>query len=78
MKTIRASELNTYLYCQRAWWFQSSGTEPENKAELIVGESVHERHAGAVRTAGCLRILAAFLLLISLALFAGYLTTLLL
>jgi CRISPR/Cas system-associated exonuclease Cas4 (RecB family) len=39
MKTIRASELNAYLYCQRAWWYQISGAESENTAEMLMGQA---------------------------------------
>lgn len=78
MKTIRASELNAYLYCQRAWWYQMSGAESENTAEMLRGQAVHEGHARSVRGAGCLRILAIILLLASLVLFTAYLITLLL
>jgi len=62
MKTIRASELNAYLYCQRAWWYQISGAESENTAEILMGQAVHEGHARSVKAVGCLRTLAAVLL----------------
>jgi CRISPR/Cas system-associated exonuclease Cas4 (RecB family) len=78
MKTIRASELNAYLYCQRAWWYQISGAESENTAEMLMGQAVHEGHARSVKAVGCLRTLAAVLLLASLILFAAFLTTLVL
>jgi hypothetical protein len=78
MKTIRVSEISTYLYCQRAWWYQKSGYESENTAELATGQGIHEKHGRYVMFVGCLRILAIGLLLLSLALFTAYLVSLIL
>ncbi len=78
MKTIRASEISTYLYCQRAWWYQKSGHASENIAELAAGQGIHERHGRSVLAVGCLRLLAVGLLLLSLALLTAYLTSLIL
>ena len=68
MKTIRASEIGTYLYCQRAWWYQCRGIEQDNQAELASGQSLHQRHAGLVLRAGCLRILAYLFTLLGITL----------
>lgn len=78
MKIIRASEISTYLYCRRAWWYQKSGHPSQNSAELAAGQGIHERHGRSVLAAGCLRALAIGLLLLSLALLTAYLTSLLL
>ena len=58
MKTIRASEIGSFLYCQRAWWYQLRGEPSENTAELAGGSKIHESHGRAVLATGCLRILA--------------------
>lgn len=73
MKTIRASDINTYLYCQRAWWYQDSGYTSENKAEMAIGQAIHERHARSIIIASFIRVLAVVLLLISLLLLTVYL-----
>jgi hypothetical protein len=74
MRTIRASEIGAYLYCQRAWWYQKQGTPSENQAELTSGTELHYRHGRTVLVTGCLRILAFGLLLLALALLAIYFT----
>jgi CRISPR/Cas system-associated exonuclease Cas4 (RecB family) len=74
MRTIRASEIGTYLYCQRAWWYQRQGVQSENQAELAGGTELHERHGQVVMTAGCLRVLAYTLLLASLVLLTIFIT----
>jgi CRISPR/Cas system-associated exonuclease Cas4 (RecB family) len=74
MRTIRASEIGTYLYCQRAWWYQRQGVQSENQAELAGGTELHERHGRTVMTAGCLRVFAYTLLLVSIVLLTIYIT----
>jgi hypothetical protein len=74
MRTIRASEIGTYLYCQRAWWYQRQGVQSENQAELAGGTELHERHGRSIIAAGCLRVLAYALLLASLVLLTIYVT----
>lgn len=72
MKTVRASEIGTYLYCKRALWYHLQGTPSENKAELISGSELHERHGRAVITGGCLRVFAYLLFLSALILLTIY------
>jgi hypothetical protein len=74
MRTIRASEIGTYLYCQRAWRYQRQGVQSENQAELAGGTELHERHGRVVMTVGCLRVLAYALLLASLVLVTIFIT----
>ncbi|MFZ6026895.1 MAG: hypothetical protein ACOYYS_04190 [Chloroflexota bacterium] len=66
MKTVRASEIGTYLYCQRAWSYQRQGVESQNQAELVSGTQFHETHGRAVVAGGCLRTLAYIFLLAAL------------
>lgn len=66
MRTIRASEIATYLYCQRAWWFERQGIESENQASLAAGAHLHARHGRSQMIGGCLRWFAYALLLLAL------------
>lgn len=74
MRTIRASEIGSYLYCQRAWWYQKRGEPSENQAELASGTEMHYQHGRAVMVTGCIRIAAYVLLLIGIVLIAIYFT----
>ena len=76
--TIRASEIGTYLYCRRAWWYQRRGEESTNQVELRAGTRLHSAHGRAVFTAGLYRWVGYALLLAALALAAGYLVNTLL
>jgi CRISPR/Cas system-associated exonuclease Cas4 (RecB family) len=66
MKTVRASEIGTYLYCKRALWYQLQGVPSENKVELLSGSEVHERHGRSVIASGCLQTIAYLLFLSAL------------
>lgn len=74
MRTLRASEIGTYLYCQRAWWYAKSGLASENQSELAAGSQIHSEHGRQVMGIGCLQVVGYVLLLLALALFAAYLT----
>jgi hypothetical protein len=63
LRTIRASEIGTFLYCRRAWWYQLQGVESRNKGELAGGTSFHNRHGRQVLISGLLRTGAVLLLL---------------
>ncbi len=74
MRPIRASEIGSYLYCARAWWYQQKGVVSSNQAELTAGTAIHQRHGRQVMAAGLLRILAVILLLIALVLLVTFCT----
>jgi CRISPR/Cas system-associated exonuclease Cas4 (RecB family) len=74
MRTIRASEFGTYIYCQRAWWYHKIGVAPENKERLASGLALHSRHAHMVARTGYLRAFAYTLLLIAIVICAVYIT----
>jgi len=70
MRTIRASEVSAYQYCQRAWWYQRNGQAPENQMEMVEGVELHARHGRSVMTAGCLRVAAYGVILLAVLLVA--------
>ncbi len=74
MRTIRASEIGTVLFCQRAWWYQSQGTPSQNQAELAGGSAYHRRHGRPVLRANLLRIAGWVLFVLAILLLAAALT----
>lgn len=74
MQTIRASEIGTYLFCQRAWWYAKSGVPSTNQAELSIGHEIHLRHGRAVLRTTCVQVVGYLLFLFSLILLIIYLT----
>ena len=71
MRIIRASELVTYVYCQRAWWYQSQDLPSANTAWLEAGRALHERHGRQLVVLGLLRLLGFGLIVAGLALAAA-------
>ncbi len=74
MKTIRASEIGSYLFCARAWWYQQQGVESSNQAELTSGTELHRQHGRRVIASGLTRLLAVILLLAALVLLVAFCT----
>jgi CRISPR/Cas system-associated exonuclease Cas4 (RecB family) len=74
MKTVRASEIGTYLYCARAWWYQKQGMQSANQADMSAGTELHRQHGRTVIAAGLTRTLALVLLLAALLLVVAYCT----
>ena len=74
MRTIRASDISAYVYCQRAWWYQERGYESGNQEEMVAGSQMHYRHGRRVMVSGCIQIAAYGLLLIALVLLTVYIT----
>jgi len=75
MRTIRASEIGTYLYCRRAWWYRKQGVEPDNQSELTAGTDLHRQHGRKVLAAGLTRTLGLILLLLAFTLLTVWLVT---
>lgn len=65
MKPIRASDIGSYLYCRRAWWYRLSGQESANQAEMAAGTELHRRHGRTVMSANMQQLLAMIILLVA-------------
>jgi CRISPR/Cas system-associated exonuclease Cas4 (RecB family) len=55
MRNIRASEIGSFLYCQRAWWYQARGLPSENQMEMAAGSDYHMEHGRKVVIARFMR-----------------------
>ncbi|MBN1230415.1 MAG: hypothetical protein JXA19_00970 [Anaerolineales bacterium] len=71
-KTIRASEIGTYLFCNKAWWYQKKGVKSSNENELLSGTSIHEKHSKIMRTIGCMQVIGYTLFLASIVFLSIY------
>ena len=74
MAVIRSSDIGTYLYCNRAWWYRRQGVESVNQAELAAGTELHIRHGRQVLAATISRVIGLILLMIALVLLVAYCT----
>jgi len=74
MRTIRASEVSTFLFCKRAWWYNKRGEISENLDQMAAGTDLHYQHGRAAMGVSCLRAIAFALLLLSLVVLAIYFT----
>ena len=75
MRTIRASEICSFIFCQRAWWYQREGVEPVNRTEMSAGSQFHEQQSNIARSAILLQIFAWILVILAVMGLAIYLTT---
>lgn len=48
---IRASEINTYLFCKRAWHLGQRGESSSVGPQRVRGVEYHQAHGDQVRTA---------------------------
>jgi CRISPR/Cas system-associated exonuclease Cas4 (RecB family) len=74
MPVIRASDIGTYLYCRRAWWYKKQGVESANQAELAAGSELHQKHGRQVLASNLTRTVGLFLLMIALVMLVAYCT----
>ncbi len=78
MRTIRASEIGSFLFCRRAWWYQKQGLPSRNRTLLEAGDDYHMTHGTGVARASLFAWLGWITLLVALVLLAIGLTLLLL
>ena len=74
MHIIRSSDIGTYLYCRRSWWYKKQGIPSVNQAELAAGTELHAKHGRQVLASGISRTLALILLMIALVMLVAYCT----
>jgi CRISPR/Cas system-associated exonuclease Cas4 (RecB family) len=75
MSVIRSSDIGSYLYCRRAWWYRKQGIESENKVELAAGTELHHKHGRQVMASTLNRTLGFILLMIAIILVVAYCTS---
>ena len=74
MPIIRASDIGTYLYCRRAWWYKRQGIESANQTELVAGTELHAKHGRQILASTLTRNVGLLLLMIALVLLVAYCT----
>jgi len=74
MPIIHSSDIGTYLYCRRAWWYKKQGVPSANQAELAAGTELHVRHGRQVLASGITRTIGLILLMIALVMLVAYCT----
>lgn len=72
MATIRSSDIGSYLYCRRAWWYRKQGIESENQAELAAGTELHHKHGRQVLASTLNRTVGLILLMVALVIMVAY------
>jgi len=73
MRPIRVSEINTYLYCARAWGYARKGEKSLNEEAMQAGTEFHRAHGRAVASSFILRLIGWGLVLLALVLAAAWL-----
>ena len=71
-RTIRASEIGTFIFCQRAWWYQRRKVKPLNQDELTDGSSYHSAHWLQSKSVSPLWSIAWVLLIVACLVLAVY------
>jgi len=61
-RTIRASEIGSFVFCQRAWWYQRQDKEPLNREELAAGTNYHRIHLRQARAINLAQMVAWLLI----------------
>jgi len=65
----KASEVNTFLFCRRAWWFEQQGAPSDREPKRARGTAYHQRHGERVGATPRTRALARLALALAVALF---------
>lgn len=65
--TLRASEIGTFLYCRRAWWYDRRGAPAASTTAIESGLAWHRRHGRRVLLAWAARGIGWLLILCGIA-----------
>jgi hypothetical protein len=74
MPIIRSSDIGTYLYCRRSWWYKKQCVASVNQVELAAGTELHAKHGRQVLASTLTRTAGLILLMIALVLLVAYCT----
>ena len=74
VSAIRASDIGSYLYCRRAWWYRKQGVQSSNQTELAAGTELHARHGRQVLASSLTRTAGLILLMLALIVLVAYCT----
>ena len=66
MRKVRASELGSFNYCQRAWWYQQQNMPSENQSAMDAGSQEHRDHNRGVKLAVFYKWLALLALVVAI------------
>jgi len=66
MRAIKASELGSYAFCKRAWYYQNQGEANANQPAMDAGTRMHGKQARQVATSLILFVLGLLILLAAL------------
>jgi hypothetical protein len=75
VRILKTSEIGSFVYCRRAWWYQRQGIRTENTAELSGGRKYHSHHGWRVFSAVFLQRAATIMMLAAILVFILYLST---
>ncbi len=62
MRAIKASELGTYAFCKRAWYYQNQGETNANQPAMDKGTRLHGKQARQVAVSLILLVLGLLVL----------------
>ena len=71
---IRVSEVNSYLFCKRAWYLDQRGAESVLAERRAEGTTYHRRHGEEVQSARTATRFANYLALVRIALLVLFLS----
>lgn len=65
----KASEVNAFLFCRRAWWFERQGVPSDQDPERARGTAYHQQHGRRVGATPRVQARARLALALAVALF---------